>query len=256
MIPLPASYPAWLSAERRWLGAILALSFLAHLLVFLGVQLKMERPRVLLLRPSAITFVYLEGNAGTSVETAPEGWLQWRNPAHLALPPEGLPEPELIRKALAGKYPERGTSASDQPAPFPPSPSPVTLNASLPPLDRQAAAAAQRNLPEPSHQDIANPPGLSGSQYLLDGALAKRGIASAPPLPQAEITFLPRPTVLQAGIDAGGSVVFVLIDESGGSSELDQMALKLVHRWKFKPAATASMETGRIRIQWDVKTPP
>jgi TonB family protein len=256
MIPLPVSYPAWLSAERRWLGTILALSFIAHLLLFLGIELKMERPRVLPLRPSTITFVDLEGETGASVETASEDWLQWRNPAHLALPPEGLPEPELIRKALAGEYPERGTSASDQPAPFPPSPSPVTLNASLPPLDRQAAAAAQRILPEPSHQDIANPPGLGGSQYLLDGALAKRGIASAAPLPQAEVTFLPRPAVLQAGIDAGGSVIFVSIDESSGSSELDQMALKLVHRWKFKPSANAPLETGRIRIQWEVKTPP
>jgi TonB family protein len=255
MIPLPTTYPSWLSAERRWLGAILAVSLTLHLLFFFVIDLKLGRTRSLPARPSTVTFADFSGTGELASEGGEGGWLRWRDPAHLALPPDALPEPEIVRKALAGRFPERRTAASDQPVPFPPSASPVTLNASIPPLDKQATAAAQRSIPEPSRRDITNPPGLGGSRYLLDGALAKRGLENIPELPQPEASSLPKPTVLQAGIDAKGHVVFASIDESSGNAELDQSALRLVYRWKFKPAPSAALENGRIRIHWDVKPP-
>ncbi|HTS19330.1 MAG TPA: energy transducer TonB [Verrucomicrobiae bacterium] len=145
----------------------------------------------------------------------------------------------------------------DEPVAFlgvtPPS-TPRSLLQPMPP-DEAVVTAARKTAAlseEPGDQEALEPPiSINQSVFRLLGGVGDRRITYAPALPAMNSTV--PPTQVRVGVDAGGLVLYALLNQSSGDDSVDAKALELARQFRFEAAGDANaapLSWGVLRFMW------
>ena len=95
------------------------------------------------------------------------------------------------------------------------------------------------------------------TQVLFSKNLLDRAALKLPSWPTPSINLLneSRVSTLRIGISPEGFVLHALVEESSGSSPVDQLALAEIRKIVFQPQARQSLEWGTVTIYWTFNNP-
>lgn len=231
----------WADRESSswWLAGFILLSFLLHSATFFVFHGKEHSPPKIIRSAPPVQILRQPADpaAGTPEERALLEWIAANDPALVAGPqafgPGDLPaipyRPsfQTLRTQPIGSQPEppgtRVSAAMDS----------LALLRAISPREKSAAPAI---IPQPTRLAFSEP-------------LAMRSGETAAIAPRAKTSVPLQPTVLLAGVDAGGSVRFAFIQQGCGVAALDAEALDFVKGRRFS-ASESALEWGTLTVAW------
>jgi TonB family protein len=107
---------------------------------------------------------------------------------------------------------------------------------------------------EPNDQEVPGSPlSINQSVFRALSALEDRSVVYAPPLPTIKGLAQLTPTQVRVGVDAGGLVLYALLDRSSGDDTVDAQALELARQFRFEAeddSGPSSLTWGVLRFLW------
>ncbi|HVM63198.1 MAG TPA: hypothetical protein VMV72_20225 [Verrucomicrobiae bacterium] len=123
------------------------------------------------------------------------------------------------------------------------------------PVDQAVVTAAEKipALSEEASDSEALAPPMSVNQSVVRilGPLGDRSVTFTPPLPTVN-SAVP-PTQVRVGVDAGGLVLYTMLERSSGDDSVDGRALDLAKQFRFESARDGNASTmtwGVLRFLW------
>jgi TonB family protein len=254
-------YPATsrFRGERGVLLAALIASLLAHVLAFWMFRVSVGK------LPAATgprTHVYFSAPLGpTRAALTPKLELthaiaETLDPSLLSLPsPHGF-SGDLIRKEmppLIGKW-----TWKDEPV-FLIAPLETALRAWLEQLKDWSPLLQEKPVPEPLELLVETPlfPLPPQSAYEISGDLSGRTVIRAEKLPAIRVEHPLRRSIVRVAVSDDGLVRYVVLEQSSGSAEADEIAKKFAQRMRFEPldSANGALQWGWVQCLWAVEIP-
>ncbi|MBV9672536.1 MAG: energy transducer TonB [Verrucomicrobia bacterium] len=209
---------------------LLGMSFLGHMVCFYLFQVVYPTTTAILPRSAEVTVLDPKRSQDREIQE----WAESNNPATASAPELGS---DLIAKVMPPYHPIFNNLAPEL-MPM----SPPAAKKTGPPL----VIAPDDLLPlRPATHDSAKPQRFE-TQLSIGSTLQDRAPEKVQALPPSRA--LSPATSLFIGVGPSGSVDFVFVRQSAGSSELDQQAEKFVRNLRFRPASGASW--GVVTVRW------
>ncbi|MEM1156744.1 MAG: hypothetical protein AAF649_04435 [Verrucomicrobiota bacterium] len=242
------TYQLWervLPQEKRWLGLVITASLVLHLVVFFIFRIESLPDSRTIARPPGVVFLSYDTTTSRLDASNPMMWINWRDPAVIALPRAPVPDPApLQRKARAH---QKLTSLPDLPE--------------WDPLKTQNLGVAQElksrvdetmKTPQTVAMplNVEAPPKLSGTVVVQQGALRGRKVRRRIELPRPQTKVNLRASEYYVQVLAGGAVVQVKLDRSCGDTLIDQEGLNILKKWRFE-AVEGEDIWARLIVFWD-----
>lgn len=245
MMNLEEIWDTVMPPERRWLGMIVMLVALLHLLALAWVQIDLPAGSLQAPRARQVTLMLPVHPPGTIGEESWAVWLDWKDPSAIALPWTPLLPPAL----------PPSTPALSAPPPVPPLPleDPLPGGQGLG-IGQRAAQSLHTTRPPPMPIPLETPPALSGTLYRIDGLRSGRSLLTVPRLPRPRTDLALQRTVLNVLINRSGLVESALVQDSSMDPAVDMLAVQNVRTWRFTADPTApEPEAVRVTFFWDLQ---
>ncbi|MEM6883649.1 MAG: energy transducer TonB [Verrucomicrobiota bacterium] len=242
------TYQLWesvLPQEKRWLGLIVMASLVLHVAVFFVFRIESLPEAGVIERPPSVVFISPDTSRNRMDGSDPMMWINWRDPAVIALPSAPIPEPLPLDSKPGAEY-------KSQPLPDLPE-----WNALKTPnlgvaqeLKLLVNENMERSRTEAMPLNVEAPPKLSGTVVVRQGPLKDRGVVRQIKLPRPQTKVSLKASEYYVQVLAGGAVVQVKIDRSCGNSAIDQEGLSILKKWRFEPIDGEDV-WARMVVFWD-----
>lgn len=235
--------------EKRRLGLIVFFVGMIHLLLFMTLEIHYPTAHNNSVRRSEIFLSTSDLMSSTSWNST-LFWNQMRDPSlllHQSLVEEERPKNlQPVFETISNSNLPLLPVGSDARAP---------LEEEIP-LEK---SALEKMIAIPNQFSYSSdlPPLTRKTQVLFSKNLLDRAAKKLPSLPTPSINLLneSRVSTLRIGISPEGFVLHSLIEESSGSSSVDQLALAEIRKIVFQPSAQQSLEWGSVTIYWTFSNP-
>jgi len=178
------SYQLWervLPQEKRWLGLLITLSLFLHLAVFFVFRIESLPEARALERPPSVVFISSETGKSRLDGSDPMMWINWRDPAVIALPRAPIPDPVPLERKRSGD--ERLMTLPELPEWNP-------LKTGNPGVEQELKSLVNENMgdarPTAMPLNVEAPPKLSGTVVVQQGLLKGRAVIRRVELPRPQ----------------------------------------------------------------------
>ncbi|CAF0688866.1 hypothetical protein [Candidatus Methylacidithermus pantelleriae] len=249
----------WGRKESQTRGAFfffLFLSFLSHLAILVLVPAREEGFRLPVRTfPSPRVFALVPGRKQAPFAEDLGFWIRLRDPSSVVRPPNPVSvTPEELPQSLRNP-----PKSSSRPGPgLVPAPPwvPVAPVPDLTQLAKEKLSFPWEEFHYPAHAKVIPLPEETTIQW--EGTKPNGTPWDGWSLPSVTIGLVSEahPTVLRLGVDARGTVKYVLLEESSGKAEHDQLAWKKAHELLFPPSPRRrGLEWTRAYVLWHFTEP-
>jgi len=242
------SYQLWervLPQEKRWLGLIIAASLALHMAVFFMFRIESLPEAGAIERPPGVVFISKDTARNRLNGSDPMMWINWRDPAVIALPKAPIPKPVPFEGKPGASYESRALPDLPEWDPL------KTKNLGV---EQELKSLVNQNM-ETSNTpamplNVEAPPKLSGTVVVLQGALKGRKVVHRIELPRPQTKVSLRASEYYVRVLSGGAVVQIKVDRSCGDTTIDQQGLSILKKWRFGPVEGDDV-WARVVVFWD-----
>ncbi len=244
------SYQLWetiFPQEKRWLGLIITASLIMHLAVFFIFRIESLPEGRVPDRPASVVFISSDTGINRLDGSDPMKWIDWRDPAVIALPRAPIPKPLPLIVDQTASY-------QQQPLPELPTWNPLEVPQTdvASELNAVVQSSMKNTATAPMPLTVEAPPKLSGSVVVMQGALKNRKVVNRLELPRPQTKVSLTATEYYVRVLSGGAVVQVKVDRSSGSTEIDQEGANVLKKWQFEALEGETEDAwGRVIVFWD-----